>query len=137
MSRLDLPRLARLAILPTAILIAYLSLKPVGDTTSEGPWLLRQLAEWLLGDPSQIDKVGHYLAYATLAGTACMGLIRRVPLVIILGAVLAYGALFEGLQSLTPNRTASFADMLANTLGALTGLVIGWLVGHLTPGDSS
>ncbi|NRA29925.1 MAG: VanZ family protein [Parvularculaceae bacterium] len=119
------------------MLIAYLSLKPVGDPTAPGPWLLAAIAEWLLGDPSQTDKIGHYLAYGALAGCAIVGFVQRFSTLLLLAGVLAYGALFEGLQSLTPERTASLADMSANTFGALTGLIAGLLFSRLIEGDAS
>jgi VanZ family protein len=44
--------------------------------------------------------------------------------------VLAYGALIEGLQSLTPDRSAEWADWLTDSLGLLLGW---WLHAAIIP----
>ena len=70
------------------------------------------------------DKVIHLSSYALLyisAWLAFPGALLSWPLH---GALLAYGLLIEGLQSLTDYRSAEFADMIANA----TGLGLGCLL---------
>jgi VanZ family protein len=44
--------------------------------------------------------------------------------VVVLAALLAYGGLIEILQSLTPYRSAEWADLLADGLGLAIGLLV-------------
>ncbi len=79
------------------------------------------------------DKVAHVAAYAVL------GLLLRwalpasspgLPAVVTVLAVVAYGALLEGLQGLLPWRQAEWWDLGADTLGALVGVILGgWRAG--------
>ncbi|MEM1381056.1 MAG: VanZ family protein [Pseudomonadota bacterium] len=115
-------RAARVFTVIIAVAIAWLSLKPVADPDAPGPALLAWFAEVFLGDAEQTDKVGHFLAYTALVGMAGVGFQSRPARVWVLLGALAYGGMFELLQSLTPDRTASWADMTANALGAFAGL---------------
>ena len=63
------------------------------------------------------DKANHALAFGVLAvlgGIAYPGRLAR-----LLVALLAYGALIEVLQSLTPDRSAEWLDLLADAVGLL------------------
>ena len=62
------------------------------------------------------------LAFGTLAVLGCRAFPRRA--VAVLCALLAYGGLIELLQSLTPYRSAEWADWLADGLGLLLGKVL-------------
>ena len=68
------------------------------------------------------DKTNHLLAFGTLAVLGCRAFPRRA--VAVLCALLAYGGLIELLQSLTPYRSAEWADWLADGLGLLLGKVL-------------
>lgn len=90
--------------------------------------------EWFSGQ----DKLLHFAEYASfyLWGGASFPDARwRLP-----AALLAYGVAIELLQALTPYRTMSFADAVANALGLVLGAVLlrvvrrrwpeWWLVGQ-------
>ena len=83
---------------------------------------------WFLG----ADKVIHLSSYALLyisAWLAFPGALLSWPLH---AALLAYGLLIEGLQSLTDYRSAELADMLANATGLGLGcLFLSLLAGRL------
>lgn len=69
------------------------------------------------------DKLYHAFAYAALMWWFALGYRRRQWLIIAIGfAVL--GLVIEGLQSLTPERTASLADELADVCGILLGFFV-------------
>ena len=88
----------------TALAVLVLSLLPPSPHLPDTGW----------------DKSNHLLAFAVLA---VLGLRSypgsRGPL---LAGLLAYGGLIEGLQSLTPDRFAEWADLLADA----AGLLLGW-----------
>lgn len=65
------------------------------------------------------DKSNHMLAFAVLAVLGLWGYPGRMA-VLLLG-LLAYGGLIEVLQSLTPDRFAEWADLLADAVGLLVG----------------
>ena len=73
------------------------------------------------------DLAGHLVEYVVLGALVALALLRttgHTPLEAFLVTVFlsaAYGLLLEGLQALVPERTASVADALMNTLGALIG----------------
>lgn len=101
-----------------ALAVAILLLLPAPP----GPpgWLADELPAAL---SSRLDKVVHAGMFFTLAGIWLRSF-RRLPAWPrpIGSAVLfatGYGALLEVLQALTPERTSSFADALANLTGAL------------------
>jgi VanZ family protein len=65
------------------------------------------------------DKFNHMAAFASLALAAQLGF-RRRWLRVALG-LLAYGALIELLQALTPTRVGDAADLLADAAGIALG----------------
>lgn len=68
------------------------------------------------------DKANHAIAFAVLAALGCWSYRdRTVP---VLAGLLAYGALIEVLQALTPYRMAEWTDLFADGVG----LVLGWQV---------
>lgn len=79
------------------------------------------------------DKWVHAASYAVIAalavgrGTRLTGVLGLVAVVL---AVAAFGASIEVAQSFVPGRTASSADAVANTVGAVVGVVavVAWWV---------
>jgi len=71
------------------------------------------------------DKSNHLLGFAVLAALGCLAWPNRAARV--LAGLLAYGALIEGLQALTPYRFAEWGDLLADALG----LLLGWALARL------
>jgi VanZ family protein len=65
------------------------------------------------------DKSNHLLAFAALAALGMQAFPGRQRGLLV--ALLAYGGLIEGLQSLTPYRFADWADLLADAVGVLLG----------------
>jgi VanZ family protein len=76
--------------------------------------------------PSLSDKVGHALAYAVL-GLWFSGVLRPSRYLVLVLALVTMGAVLEGVQSGLPEREADPIDMLANFIGVLTGVGLGWL----------
>lgn len=72
------------------------------------------------------DKSNHMLGFGTLGFFGIRSWPRRA--VGVLMALLAYGGLIEILQSLTPYRSAEWADLLADSLG----LAVGWLAARMS-----
>ena len=71
-----------------------------------------------------VDKIGHFLAYAGLAVLICLNFDgTKARLGALVGAV-ALGALLEWAQSYVPGRDMSLLDETANALGVLTGAVV-------------
>ena len=94
-----------------ALLIAYFSLVPPGETPA----------------PQISDKIRHFGAYAMLAIPTAMWLAPRriVPAVV----VAIWGIAMEIAQGLAgTGREASLIDALANTLGACAGVLLVWII---------
>jgi VanZ family protein len=73
---------------------------------------------------THFDKIMHFLAYGVLAGLFRLGWPKVWGGGLFFAAV-GFGALIEIAQgTLTDGRTASIADALANSLGALVALFI-------------
>jgi VanZ family protein len=72
------------------------------------------------------DKSNHMLGFGTLGLLGTRGWPGRTWAVI--AALLAYGGLIEVLQSLTPDRSAEWADLLADGIG----LGVGWLLAQIS-----
>ena len=94
-----------------ALLIGYYSLVPPGEAPA----------------PQISDKIRHFAAYATLAIPVAMWF---GPGRLMAWAVTAfYGGALEIAQGLAgTGREASFADALANGLGAGTGVLLIWII---------
>jgi VanZ family protein len=78
-----------------------------------------------------LDKIAHFIFYLVAILLAGLAFYRRNPqkennrnyLYIFMGILFAYGGLIELLQLYLPGaRSAEWTDILANTLGLLTGL---------------
>lgn len=99
--------------------------------------LLQAIAPAWVATPGAVDeinhwvrKTGHFTAYATLAvlaARACRGLTGRLPARGVLAAwavAVAWAAIDEYHQSFTPTRGASAYDVLLDSAGALTGVLL-------------
>lgn len=108
-------RLWRWLLLVLAAAVAVLALKPVPPEQASLGW----------------DKLNHLVAFAALAWCAMFGYRsnpRGTRLAVLL-ALLAFGGAIELLQLLVPQRSAEWADLLADGLGIVVGalLALGWL----------
>ncbi|MEM6746186.1 MAG: VanZ family protein [Pseudomonadota bacterium] len=123
MKALDLRRASRVLAIACAVAIAFLSLAPAGESSSGLLSMLEAYARLILGPWVQGDKVGHFMAYAGLGCLAAFGIrsMGPVALAVLAATILAYGGTMELLQGLLANRNASLGDLMANTLGMLTG----------------
>lgn len=74
--------------------------------------------EWFAGQ----DKVQHLLAYSGLYGLGRLAFPRHGWR--LSGALLTYGVIIELLQSLTPHRFMSTADVVANGAGLAVGALV-------------
>ncbi len=68
------------------------------------------------------DKSNHLLPFGVITCLGCKAFPQR--LTIVLPGLLAYGALIEIMQSLTPKRSAEWLDLFADCLGIL----LGWML---------
>ena len=99
--------LLKISLVLIAIGIAYLSLTP-SDTISIGN-----------------DKVGHFIAYATLMiNVGLLTFEKKSQFVIGIIVCLAYGASMEFGQHFVPGRSMSGLDMVANSGGVVLGILI-------------
>lgn len=75
------------------------------------------------------DKILHFTAYMGLAGLGTLATNGRRTYLIVICIILLGGAM-EIAQGMV-GRDMSFYDEIANSLGAITGGLIGWLFLHL------
>jgi VanZ family protein len=101
-----LQSLARLTFALGLVLISWLALSPHPPQGLSTGW----------------DKANHALAFAALACCGSLGLRWRSRW--LLGALMAYGLLIEILQTQVPGRSGEAADLLADGLGALAGILL-------------
>jgi VanZ family protein len=81
------------------------------------------------------DKALHFTAYFGLAGLICLALNGGRKVVAATLALILFGGILEIVQGFV-NRDPDFYDELANTLGALTGAGLGWLILFLLRGKA-
>lgn len=79
------------------------------------------------------DKISHLFAYATLSGWFCQLYTRATVQTWIFLLFCAMGIGLEFLQGMGGVRMFEYADMVANAIGAVIGLVLSrtWLSGAL------
>ncbi|HTT98291.1 MAG TPA: VanZ family protein [Rhizomicrobium sp.] len=82
------------------------------------------------------DKLLHFTAYFGLAGMAAWSLKSRWAVLYAVLGLIAFGGLLEIVQGMT-GRDADIFDELANTLGAISGVVAGLLLIRLVEGRAS
>lgn len=95
---------------------------PGSETLTRSPWL-RDLEQ------AGADKAVHFLLFAVLAAllgrrTATTGLGAPLSVAVLLATL--YGAGTEALQAVVPGRSAEWADLLADGVGALAGSTFLW-----------
>lgn len=81
-------------------------------------------------DRLALDKVFHFTAYAVLAALLLRASSRPrlVTALAVWGVVVAFGAVDEWHQSFIPSRSMSFADWIADSSGALVGIIVARLI---------
>ena len=90
-----------------------------------------------VSEDAAVDKPfrisGHLLAYAALAGCLLLALSRERrprPVDVVIAFVIAvlYGASDELHQSFVPDRTGRLDDLVVDTIGAMVGLAVAYVV---------
>lgn len=112
------------------LLTTLLLILPGDAIDAAGKWL-EQIFPWLAGPdepPSPwTDKIVH-LSLFTGCGLSCVLAWPRPARVLL--ALVVYGALTEVVQSFVPGRSASAADLLADSIGAGLGLLLALWLNH-------
>ncbi|MBM3249463.1 MAG: VanZ family protein [Candidatus Omnitrophica bacterium] len=79
------------------------------------------------------DNAFHFTIYLLLCMFLRRALLKTLPrikpvegLILTVAFGIIYGIIDELHQSFVPNRSASFADILIDSLGALTGSLLAW-----------
>ena len=70
------------------------------------------------------DKIGHFLAYAVLMGWFGQIFSGRMALIFFALSFAIMGVSLEYLQGMGPHRQFEYADMVANTIGVVLGLLL-------------
>ncbi len=75
-----------------------------------------------------IDKTVHIILFSVLVflgltatNNGTLRIFRRKPIVLNIGAAIAYGYIIELTQSFVPQRSYDFADLTADCVGTLVG----------------
>lgn len=122
----------RINAVTIAILLAVVSLIPDPDSLRMPINWSSWIAAFLLGDPTSGDKVAHFLAYGTFGFFTTLGYVERpMHLVRFVPVVLLYGAVLEVLQAMGGARTGDVYDLVANALGAFSGVAGAFMIRHL------
>ena len=79
------------------------------------------------------DKVAHFVTYLILSFVALLSSKQKHSLFTILAVQILIGVCVEGAQSLTPDRTPEFLDIVANSSGVLFGALIYFLFRKIKP----
>ena len=108
------------------LFVTYMSLAPSPENVGGGYAFMKWISEFLFGGPEYHDKIGHFLAYATLAGvyaqTAWRPFGRQVYGIVWLAL---FGLAMELAQGMTTYRELSGTDLLANWAGLAIGYPAG------------
>jgi VanZ family protein len=70
------------------------------------------------------DKLGHFLAYASLALCGCLAFSIGRAQVVVGVSLVAYGCVLEIGQTFIPGRSGSIQDAIANALGVMFAIVL-------------
>jgi len=87
-------------------------------------------------DVQHLDKVVHFTAYAVLSALMLRATLTPREwgtVAMIIAMVSVFGAVDEWHQSFIPRRSMSFADWIADSMGALAGALAVRLIPLLTP----
>ncbi len=76
---------------------------------------------------SHIDKFYHFIAFAGFSFVFAVAY-QKASIIFIISNSFALGILIEIAQSYIPNRGFSYADIAADLLGAIAGLIIARLL---------
>ncbi len=74
------------------------------------------------------DKLGHFLAYVVLMFWFCFTWANTRARLTGLLLLVLLGIIIEFIQDVLPWRAFELMDILANGLGLLAGLLLGWLI---------
>lgn len=97
-----------------------------------GGWLLVALVVYLslAPQPPEVlpfaasDKFKHCLAYATLSLWFCQIYVRVRQRAVVVAVLIALGIALEFVQGWSGYRTFEIADMVADSIGAMLGLLL-------------
>ena len=109
--------IARLCLLSYFILIISLSLMPMGKEMPMQIW----------------DKAAHAMAYVGFAAIATLCTLHHRHFLLYLAGFILFGASIEVAQGMTPYRSFSYADMLANSTGIALGYVLSLIINKILP----
>lgn len=77
------------------------------------------------------DKTMHFIGNLLLMLSACVALMGRMKLGVLLLMLMPYSLLIEASQSLTPGRQVDLKDVFANMLGLGVGYVLSHLIEYI------
>lgn len=78
------------------------------------------------GSGMYVDKLAHFIAYGGMGFLAYISVGSVNKRVYLFLFVISLGVVLEFFQHYIPGRSASFLDIMANTLGAISGCFVGW-----------
>lgn len=87
-----------------------------------------------LSAPAGSDKVVHFVIYFVLSLVLLMDLMKRkvfpvgISCLVALGIPVIYGGLMEIVQYFLPYRSAAWFDFLANSVGSMVAVLIGYFI---------
>ncbi|MEX1000328.1 MAG: VanZ family protein [Thermodesulfobacteriota bacterium] len=81
-----------------------------------------------IGAGMHSDKLAHFLAYGGMGFLAYISVQSRHKKVYLFIFIISLGVVLELFQLYIPGRSASFFDIVANTLGATMGYLVVWIV---------
>lgn len=84
--------------------------------------------------PQQSDKVAHFACYAILGCLAVLAQKSRRWQVLAVLAMVVMGVAIECIQYFLPWRSFEAMDMLANTVGVASGVIVSLLWPHVRRG---
>ncbi|NVK21386.1 MAG: VanZ family protein [Kangiellaceae bacterium] len=112
-------KLFKVLFLAATTFIFIMSLMPGKQLPSNLPW----------------DKALHFIGYFGLALLARLGSTKHKHWQIALGCIV-FSLVIEVLQQFIPNRGFEWQDLLANSLGVVSGVLIGnWLKPYLVKAE--
>lgn len=115
-----------------AVLVAIVSLVPNPEDMGPGLDWSAWIASLIWGDPTDGDKVAHFMAYTALGFFSGLGFVKnRSTLAPVQLGIILYGAGIEVAQTFTHQRTGDLLDLAANGLGATSGVLLSFLARHL------